>query len=126
MKDRLSLGAVQLRRLLPEESIDVGVPSVGVRTPGDGEGLQPGRRVSGGPTEEVNDVPVLLLGISLEECGALERTELEMDPHGLEGVDDDFAPAGHLEVGRVLAGVEAVRIASLHEEALGPGGVVRI
>src|SRR5262245_51995988 len=83
VQDRLALGPVQLRRLLPEQAIDVGVPAVGVGAARDRIGLQPGRGVPRVAGEEVGHVPVLLLGHPLEDGRTLQGPQLELDVRGL-------------------------------------------
>src|SRR5262245_22917264 len=115
VEDHLALRAIQLRGLLTEEAVDVGVASVRVRAAGDGEGLEPGRGVPRGADEEVDEVLVFLLGDALEERRPLERTQLELDSHGFQVGEYRFAPGAHLEVAEELAGVEAVRVPGLGE-----------
>src|SRR6267142_7220519 len=107
MKDHLTLRTIQLGGLLPEEAVDVGVSSVDVRAAGDGERFQPGRGVARRAGEEIDDVAVPFLRDALEERSPLERTQLELDAHGLQVGDRRFAPAADLEVTEELAGVEA-------------------
>src|SRR5437879_1418413 len=116
MEHRFAPAAVELGGLISEETFDVRVTAIRVRAARYRVRLEPGRGISGGPREVVQDVAILLVRHALEERGALERTKLQLDPDGLEIVQHRFAPRTDLKVAEELAGVEAVGVSRLGEQ----------
>src|SRR5262249_40407612 len=71
--------AVELRRLLAEEAIDVRVAAVDVRATDDDERLEPGRGAAEGRARAQYQALELLLDLPLVVGGALEGLELRAD-----------------------------------------------
>jgi hypothetical protein len=117
---------VEFRRLLPEESIDVGVASVDVSAARGDEGLEPRGRVAEGSGGALDEAPVLLLRISLEERRPFEGGELHPDAGGGEVVGRGLADAGERGVAEVIARVEAVRVTGFGEQLFGLCRIVRV
>src|SRR5215470_19253039 len=126
MQGRLAALGIELRRLLQEEPVDVGIASVHVGTTRGDEGLDPRRGVAEGPAATLDQTLELLLGPSLEERHPLDRPEPHADAGGVEVVDDRFADVGDRSVAEVVAGVEAVGIPSLGQQLPGFDGIVRM
>jgi len=75
MEQRLPLLRIQLRRLVPEEGIDVRIAAVDEAAGRDGERLDARGRVAADAAQPVDEVLELLLLVGLEERRALERPE---------------------------------------------------
>src|SRR5215510_8393649 len=60
---------VHLGHLVAEEAVDVGIPAIGAVSPGDHEGLDPGRGIARRPAAHANQVLELLVLIGLVEGG---------------------------------------------------------
>src|SRR3990170_2624568 len=124
VQDGLAALPIQLGRLLLEEAVDVGVAAIDVVPAGDREGLETRGGVAEGPARPLDEVLELLLPVPAEERRPLERAELHANPRRLEIVGDGLAQVGVGGVAEVIAGIEAVGVAGLGEELLGPGGAV--
>src|SRR2546428_8092837 len=116
----------ELSGLLPEQPVDVGITTVGVRAAGRHEGLNPGRRVPEDAAQAVDDVLQLLLLVRLEEPCPLERAESRPDSDGLQVVDQRFAYAGGGSIAPELSCIKAPRVTGVGEELLGSGRIVRV
>jgi hypothetical protein len=73
VQQRLALRPVELRGLVSEQAVEIGVASIDVGAAGDDEGLEAGGGVAEDAAEDVDDVLELLLRERLEEGGPLER-----------------------------------------------------
>src|SRR5262245_49811775 len=123
LKHGRALDAIELARLLPEESVDVGVAAVGELTPGDCIGLEARGGVAERAADDLHEVPELLLGDALVEGCPLERAELGADSDALQVTDHRLGRVRRGHVAEVFPGVEAAGIAGLGEELLRAGGI---
>src|SRR6266446_2339868 len=126
VEGHLPLLIVELSGLLPEQPVDVGIPTVGVRAAGRHEGLNPGRRVPEDAAQAVDDVLQLLLLVRLEEPGPLERAESRPDSDGLQVVDQRLAVASRAGIAPEIPRVKPARVTRFREELFGRGRIVGI
>src|SRR3989454_9469503 len=124
VEGHLPLLIVELSGLLPEQPVDVGIPTVGVRAAGHHEGLNPGGRVPEDAAQAVDDVLQLLLLVRLEEPGPLQRAESRPDSDGLQIVDYRLAVAGRAGIAPEIPCVKAARVTRFREQPLGRGWIV--
>src|SRR5262249_37941469 len=117
---------IELGGLLQEEPVDVLVAAVDVRAAGSDERFDSRGGVAEGAAAALDESLELLVAPSSEEGRALDRPKLHADAGGVEIVDDRLADVRDPRIAEVVAGVEAVGIASLAQELLGLGRVVRI
>ena len=115
---------VELDRLLLEQLVDVGVTTIGVSAALDVERFHPGRRIAERTTAAEDDVFQTLLGIRLEERGALERPQPAVDSNFGKIVQERL---GDIRIGRVaeeFAGLEAVGMSRFRQQFLRFGRIV--
>ena len=126
MEQLLPLLPVELAGLPLEEVFHLGQHAVRVHPAPRRHPFDPRRRVAPGALGAEDDAPQLLLAPGREEGRALHRPDPGPDPDGAQIGGHRFR---HREVGRVrreVTAVEAVRIAGLGEQLLGPLRVVGV
>src|SRR5215469_9095306 len=119
MQHRLALLVVELNRLLLVERIDVGVAAIDKRAALDDISLVSGRGVAKSAGNGLDDVFECLLGVSLDEGGALDRPQLHPDANCLEVIEHSLADIGVGRVAKIAAAVEALRKTRLGEDLSG-------
>src|SRR5262249_55535561 len=77
VQGRLAALAVELRRLLPEEPVDVGIAAVDVSAAGHDEGFEAGWRVAERGARAQHEILECFLDLSLVVRRALERGKLQ-------------------------------------------------
>ena len=84
LQQHLTLRPVELRRLLPEEPVEVGMTPVDPRPARDHSALEAGRCGPEGGGEDVDGILRLLVRQSSEKCRALEWAQLSSNSDRVE------------------------------------------
>src|SRR5437763_3146355 len=116
VEERRALVAVQLGRLFLVQLVDVGVAAVNERSALYDISLEPGRGVAERRRAGLNHIAVGLLGIALDESCPFDRPQFHPDADGLQIVEHGLAEIGIGRVAKILAAVEAVRMAGLGKQ----------
>jgi hypothetical protein len=91
MQDRLTLLGIELRRLLPDKSLDVGIAAVGEGASCSDEGVEASGGVARGAARGLDDVLQLLVAVLRDERCALQRAESRPDADRVQIVNDGFS-----------------------------------
>src|SRR5438874_1854277 len=118
-EDRAALFLVELGALLFEHLVEIGIAAISVHAALDRHLFEARRRVAERTAAALDQVPVLLLRIALEESGAFERLQPGADPDLAQIVDDRLAEIGVGRVAIIFTRVEAVRMTGLRQKLLG-------
>ena len=118
-EDRAALFLVELGALLFEHLVEIGIAAISVHAALDRHLFEARRRVAERTAAALDQVPVLLLRIALEESGAFERLQPGADPDLAQIVDDRLAEIGVGRVAIIFTRVEAVRMTRLRQKLLG-------
>src|SRR5262249_12066405 len=105
--------------------VDVGVTAVGISATLDDKGFETGGGVAEGSTgAHYESLVEFLLGIALEEGGALDRLQIGADASLAQVVDDGLANIGEGSIAIERAGVDAAGMARLGKQPFRRGDVV--
>src|SRR5215831_9046997 len=117
---------VQFGSLLTEERVDIGITAVDKRTAGSHERLDPCSGIAKGASAPLDKIPVLLVRVPLGKCRPLKGSECCADADCSEVSEHALPEAGEPGIREVFAGLEAVRVSGLVQEALRAGWIVRV
>src|SRR5262245_40783894 len=117
---------VQFRGLLADKPIDVGITTVYIRTARRDERLDPCGGIAQGASAPLDKIPILLVREPFGEGRPLKGPERCADADRSEVGEHALPDAGEPGIAEVFAGVEAIRVSGLGQEAPRANGIVGV